>query len=144
MGLMTHVCERDYVDAINSSIYFVKTMTTLNNNKDNDSKENNSAKTKWKQNKAEQKQNKTLKYDNNKKISANDKRIKEYERKDFTMKTKRCPTIGMYFKKGFNKLNIHVPIVIGCFDDISCAPSLISKIESSCFTLYIFLMSWFY
>ena len=47
-----------------------------------------------------------------KKISANDKRIKEYERKDFTVKTKRCPTIGMHFKKGFNKLNKHVPIVI--------------------------------
>lgn len=51
-------------------------------------------------------------YANKKKISANDKRIKEYERKDFTVKTKHCPTIGMHFKKGFNKLNKHVPIVI--------------------------------
>ena len=51
------------------------------------------------------------KYANNKNISANDKRFKEYERKDFTVKTKRCPTIGMHFKKGFNKLNKHVPTV---------------------------------
>ena len=32
-----------------------------------------------------------------KKISANDKRIKEYERKDFTVKTKQCPTIGQSY-----------------------------------------------
>ena len=58
-----------------------------------------------------QNENKTM-YANNKKISANDKRVKEYERKDFTVKTKHCPTIGMHFKKGFNKLNKHAPIVI--------------------------------
>ena len=50
---------------------------------------------KTKQNKTKYKQ----KYANNKKISAIDKRIKEYEWKDFTVKTKRCPTIGMHFKK---------------------------------------------
>ena len=77
------------------------------------------------ENKTKQNKNKQ-KYANNKKISANDKRFKEYERKDFTVKTKRCPTIGMHFKKGFNKLNKHVPTVYHALQILS--------LHSSCFT----------